>query len=541
MTVPWQGKEIDEILTEGNYGLQYWIKFMPLYERAFGGNGGKGDVSTMLALYDEQKGMKVSKLEQTGEALKTALAEADAQWDAQQGYARTLPTLWTGTAASSAMDMLTKQLAQADEDRKHARTAMNVIVEMTSSLRTSVAVKAYVTKELLEGPVGGSKVVKIDGKTPEDVELIIDVHEAREWINADQVRDLGRVFPEVAVPEDKIHKSTLGFINSDSQNLMTGEYGKKAHQVTDDWLQKVFKPDFDRKLSSYVEICNTVDSFFKQQYKNLTDAMAQVSEQSYPAPEEPAKPKTTESPTTTETPTSKEPPTTTASTTTTQSAATPSTATTPSTTTTPTTTNSTSSNPLQGLASLTQSASQLSSLAQTISQGLTSLGTSIKSGVDTAIEQVTKSLETKTEDEDGDDRKDKSIVEFDLGGKHMKVEIGADGQPKFVVVDADGKTHEYGVKLDDKGNPIISTNEPEVEDRESATPGDQLAPDSTDKPDEGTPATNENSPGSRTVPGVPSAGKREEDGEHTPQPMPVTGSQEEAADSGARLAEAGPL
>lgn len=42
MAVAWQGKTIDAILDEGSYGLQYWIKFMPLYEAAFGGNGGRG-------------------------------------------------------------------------------------------------------------------------------------------------------------------------------------------------------------------------------------------------------------------------------------------------------------------------------------------------------------------------------------------------------------------------------------------------------------------------------------------------------------------
>jgi hypothetical protein len=186
-------------------------------------------------------------------------------------------------------------------------------------------------------------------------------------------------------------------------------------------------------------------------------------------------------------------------------------------------------------------------LAQTVSQGLTSLGTSIKSSVDSAIEQVTKSLETKTEDKAGDgkvdNKKDKSIAEFDLGGKHMKIEIGADGQPKFVVVDGDGKTHEYGVKLDERGNPTISVDEPKIGDGKSTTSGDKPEPANADKPDGGTSAKEENTTGTPgTVPGTPSTGKREEDGEHTPHPMPEADPQpEEPADSGARLAEAGPL
>jgi hypothetical protein len=143
MTVSWQGKSIDTLLDEGTAGLRYWIEFMPLYEAAFGGNGGRGDVAELLAMYDEQRGMRLDKLEQAGEALKVALSEVDRQWDAQQGYTRRLPELWQGAAATAALDMLGKQSVLADEDRQHARAAMAVIADMAAALRSAVAAKAF--------------------------------------------------------------------------------------------------------------------------------------------------------------------------------------------------------------------------------------------------------------------------------------------------------------------------------------------------------------------------------------------------------------
>ncbi|WP_280252368.1 hypothetical protein [Nocardia abscessus] len=593
MTVSWQGKSIDTLLDEGTAGLRYWIEFMPLYEAAFGGNGGRGDVAELLAMYDEQRGTRLDKLEQAGEALKVALSEVDRQWDAQQGYTRRLPELWQGAAATAALDMLGKQSVLADEDRQHARAAMAVIADMAAALRSAVAAKAFATRELLEGPVGGGKVVQIDGKTPEDVKVVVDVHNAREWIDADQVRALGRIFPALAVPEDKINKSVLGFINSDSRNLLTGAYGDRVRSVTEEWLTKTFRPDFDRKLASYVDVCAEVDRLFKDQYTNLADALAQVADRAYPYPEASAapqpvapavqdEPKATGSPGPPGVPAATIPVSTTPSgipTSTTPSApATPSTPAAPSMPATP--------EPrlpsLDGLAAIGQVAREITSVAtgvgQALNSGLSALSGAITSGVDDAIEKLMQSTDPKSaEADDGlaDDKDEthRPKAEFDLGDKHVRFEIGPDGQVKLLLSEATGEVREFTLELNEHGMPIISATEPKAEDAQPPAPEDedpqQGAPEAEDGQPEApeseapeaeapeseapeaeekeapspapAPDTDAEQPG---LPGAtPPSARREEDGEHYPKPMPKQGEPESdtPVDSGAELAEAGPL
>ncbi|WP_039795698.1 hypothetical protein [Nocardia araoensis] len=574
MTVSWQGKSIDTLLDEGSAGLQYWIQFLPLYEAAFGGNGGRGDVGKLLAMYDEQRGVRLEKLEQTGEALKIALSEVDRQWDAQQSYARRLPELWQGPAAAAALDMLGKQSVLADEDRQHARAAMTVIADMASSLRSAVAAKAFATRELLEGPVGGSKAVAIDGKTPEEVKVIVDVHNAREWIDADQVRELGRIFPALAVPEDKINKSVLGFINSDSRNLLTGAYGDRVRSVTEEWLTKTFKPDFDRKLASYVDVCAEVDRLFTDQYKNLTDALAQVSEQSYPRPEGPSKPQpgtpvdqdkpqVTSAPGPPGAPAATVPASTAPSTvpawTTPDSPTTPSTPSAPSVPTAP----ALRMPALDGLAALSQVAREFvpvaTGLGQAVEQGVSALSGIIKSGVDDAIEKLVHSADpqrAEAEDRSEEARNEKfhAEAEFDIGGQHVKFEMGPDGRLALLLSDATGAERQFTLELNEHGIPVISTTEPEADNAEPSAP-EALTPESRNEespvpesqedekapPPGSEPDAGDGRPGlpSGTLPGT----RREEDGEHYPKPMPEQGEAEPDApvDSGAELAEAGPL
>ncbi|WP_280297305.1 hypothetical protein [Nocardia abscessus] len=583
MTVSWQGKSIDTLLDEGTAGLRYWIEFMPLYEAAFGGDGGRGNVAELLAMYDAQRGMRLEKLEQAGEELKVALSEVDRQWDAQQGYTRRLPELWQGAAATAALDMLGKQSILADEDRQHARAAMAVIADMAAALRSAVAAKAFATRELLEGPIGGGKVVRIDGKTPEDVKVVVDVHNAREWIDADQVRALGRIFPALAVPEDKINKSVLGFINSDSRNLLTGAYGDRVRSVTEEWLTKTFRPDFDRKLTSYVDVCAEVDRLFTDQYKNLADALAQVAERSYPYPEAPAapqpgapavqdEPEATGSPGPPGAPAATVPASATPSgipTSTTPSApVTPSTPATPSMPTTP--------EPrlpsLDGLAAISQVAREFTSVAtgvgEALNLGLSALSGAITSGVDDAIEKLMQSTEADDSVDDDKDETHRPKAEFDLGDKHVRFEMGPDGQVKLLLSEATGEVREFTVELNEHGMPIISATEPKAEDAQPAAPEAEApeaeareaeAPEAeareSEVPEAEAPESEEKAapspapaPDTDAVqPGLPGAtppsARREEDGEHYPKPMPKQGEPESDApvNSGAELAEAGPL
>ncbi|ASF10018.1 hypothetical protein CEQ30_24600 [Nocardia brasiliensis] len=205
--------------------------------------------------------------------------------------------------------------------------------------------------------------------------------------------------------------------------------------------------------------------------------------------------------------------------------------------------------------------------------------------MDDAIKNLQSSLQPTPVDRDNDGKPDQPAAEFDVAGKHLKFEMGADGL-KLTMSDADGKPQEFSLKLDEHGVPVLSVNEPKAEGEpvpsdepasdqpkgeqptgeqpkgerpvgEQPTPAAE-APQSKDpaaaprseepapsRPDQEAPAPKapaaEENTGQPGLPsGVPSA-RREEDGEHKPKPMPGSQNPDAPFDSGAELAEAGPL
>ncbi|MFD0365883.1 hypothetical protein ACFQZZ_30970 [Nocardia sp. GCM10030253] len=572
---------VDDILNVGAWGLQYWIRFMPEFKKAFPDHDVEYSVSDLEAMYDQQRGMNLVKLTGTADALKQVVGVVDEQIARQRAVLQRLPAVWSGNASQAAQQMIGDQLRYADEDRKKLQGAIDAIRVFVPDIRTAVEGKAEYTLALLEPiwitsveidgktaqNIGSDLPVVIDGKTPEDVAYMIDIKNAETWISYDQICWVYDHFPETREALDN------GYTHTDGKNNLVqyGMNGEIAQNAVKRWLDVLFKDDFTKKLTGFVDKCRAVDEHVKTQYQTLQASLGQLDQDSYPRPAgEPDKPSTPAG-TNPTTPAGTNPTTPAGTNPTTPAGTNP---TTPAGTnpTTPVSTNPTSTiNPLQGLASLSQVASTLSPLATQLAsaatQGLTALSGTIKEGLDQALQQIEKTLDPKqAEDKDGDGKPDeqkldekkdgKPAAEFDLAGKHLKFEMGLDGQLKAVVTDADGKAHEYSVKLDEKGNPVISTGGSEGEDGkplfpQGGNPGSPPGnPGNSDSP--GTPGSPAGPGGSASPPaenpnqaGVPTGApplRREEDGEHRPAPMPAPDGQEPPPfESGAELAEAGPL
>ncbi|WP_433624549.1 hypothetical protein [Nocardia sp. CA-120079] len=512
------GKNVDAILDTGSSGLQFFAQLIERYKKAFGHDPNL-TLNQIYARYDEQRGMNLEKLANTATALRSTLNEADAQWDTQYALSQKLDTIWQGQAAGAAKYMFGQQLTMAKEDRRKARAALDAITTVVPKLRLAVQSKADHVHEL----ASSSGEVKVDGKSPSDIDEIIEGANTG-WSDFSW-KDWGIVAAVGVVTVGAGTSAAAGVLGLDKES---------TKKVSRKWLDDVFKKKFEDTLTNFVDKCNSTDTAIKEAYPLLVKAMEELDSNPYPRPQGTATDKT---PSNNNNPTNNN--STTASSTpgpgTTPSTNT-STPTTTTTATTPTTT-TTASNLLSGLSSLTSAASQLTSLAQTVGQGLTSLGTSIKDGIDSAVQEIEKTLNpTSTEDKDGDGKPDdnSSGAEFDLAGKHLKFEMGQDGQLKLVSTDADGKSHEYSMKLDENGVPVISDTEVEKEGEDA---GGAFSDNSQQEEGTGTPGTTS---------GVPTGtgAKREEDGEHMPDPA-LTGTEEEKPeqpfDSGAQLAEAGPL
>lgn len=222
------GKSVDDILDYGAPGLEYWERFLPLYDRAFTAPHDI-ELSALQAAYDEQRGADLAKLDSARTELVQALDQSEAQWAAQCGVAQSLPSCWTSGAGGAALAMVVTQLRRAREDIDAARSAATAIGAAVEPLRQAVLTKAESVLGLLEETPGGVGKLAIAGKSPDDIEAMLGDH-------------------------------------------------------PDPWLTTTFKPDVEHKLAAFQAACTATNRCFESHYDTIVAAMNQVLDLPYPQP-----------------------------------------------------------------------------------------------------------------------------------------------------------------------------------------------------------------------------------------------------------------
>ncbi|MFI1915134.1 hypothetical protein [Nocardia sp. NPDC020380] len=221
------GKSIDQILDHGAPGLQYWERFLPLYEKAFGiPRPGTGELQ---ARYDEQRGTNLDELDTARTELAKVLAEAETQLAAHRDVAAGLPGIWSGGAGIQAIGIAEAQVRQARGDLDAAQAAAKVLEAMLQPLRQAALTKAEHTLALLEENADGTRTVAIGGKTPDEIDAMLADH-------------------------------------------------------SDPWLTNTFKPDVESKLDAFNAACKTTDQFFESQYESVIATLGAVVDAPYPHP-----------------------------------------------------------------------------------------------------------------------------------------------------------------------------------------------------------------------------------------------------------------
>ncbi|MEU8896922.1 WXG100 family type VII secretion target [Nocardia sp. NPDC048505] len=499
------GKDVDVILDDGCSGLQFFIQLHESYVSLYG-DPQNLTLKQLLDRYDEQRGMDLSKLSDTAAAMQTTLTEIDSELSRQKGLLTNLSSIWSGTAGDRANDMLTKQTQYAGEDREKFDAAKKAIDVAVPALQSAVQAKA----NLVNGFASESGEVKVDGKSVETIKMLVEAAKTgftSSWGFEDAF--LGVVTFGAAT----VIEGVRGLTNEGKQY-----YAQK-------WLDEHFKTTYNNRVTEFINQCNATHTAVSQAYSTLgasMDAIGKTREYPRPAvsntpsPAGPA-PSPGPSPGPSNTP----------------SQTTPAPSYTPSptgTTQTPASTTAASVNTaLSGLASTLATAltTAVSTFATVATAGMSALGTVISEAIEDLTDDDKDDDGKEDKEKDGnEEKKSTKSAEFDLAGKHYKLEVGADGQPKLVETSSDGKTQEYSVKLDANGNPIIDTGEKKEEKKE----------DTTQSPAAGTPTSG--------IPTTSTPKKGGQDGEHTPKVVPVTGEEkkpEPAAPTGAELSEAGPL
>ncbi|MFI1240431.1 hypothetical protein [Nocardia salmonicida] len=517
------GGSADEMLDLGAEGLQYFVEYLPRYGKASAAThaparaellaGADRNFDSIYAKYDTERGMDIAAIDRMSTALSKVMAKLPGEIDEQRRQLSALPSIWQGQTGDSASNMLNTQILRAEQDRTEAATIALELSNASTALRTAVRHKAVTVQSFWSPNTPDIPQQNSSGMSRTAIDEYIQV---------------------VAYEPDS-------------------DAGKKAKQ----WLVDIFMPHVHATYDKFIQLCKEVDTEIRRIYGVLVEALNKLDTGAYPMPQDSSKPQT---PVTTEQPTTKD----TSKGDTTSTGGTPTTtedtSTKPATTEDPSTTKDdddddddditdtiseitdTVSEVMTGLTSLVSSVSELESLvtstAETISSGLTSLSTSVQEGFASISSQLSSLMS--------------GGATFDLNGTQVSVGTDANGQLTVSTTDSAGNSHEYGMTLDANGIPVISEDQTSGEIG-SGTPetGTGQGPTGLEDTDEGTSSgatpnptgslnakgyAAENMPGAGSTPSV----DNEPDGEHWAEEYPVS-QQPDPGDSGAVLAEAGPL
>ncbi|WP_459547972.1 hypothetical protein [Nocardia sp. X0981] len=553
-----------ELLHEASKALRYFEILEVRYLRWVGDATSPefkpyGELHT---LFYQQNGLNEEAFRTAADTLKTVLEKVATERNEQATFAHTLPTVWWGDAATAASNMMATQLQLAEADITIVRKVQEGLAAAPQSLRDALAIKTCAAAE-----ISRSDEIEVRGKTPEDIDSIITFANGffasgALWGKDTLVDKVNRIFPELA----ESGSLYVPWISAEDSTYV----GKMREQCRT-WLDEIFKTEYESHLAEFVKACNQTNQYVAGIHDELVKAFQGLNATKYPCPKISQTPQTTTPPgTATSQPTGTGAPTT-PSTTTTPSATPPST----TTTTTPSTTPTGTDDPLSTVAALgTQLAS--SGLGTQLTEGLNALVSSASQQITSTLEQLREQAENildpdgedepaedldgdgePDQDTDGDGEPDEDLdgdgepdedadgdgepdpggdkgIEFN--GRTYKLEVGSDGQLKLVVDSPTGDPVTYRVEIGPDGIPAIVGD-----DRSGET-----APPETENPQ---PADRPSG-----VPGVP-AGKQQDDGEHRPQDYPPPQQSEEEpaepepaapppappVETGAQLAEAGPL
>ncbi|MGW6423804.1 hypothetical protein ACWF82_14095 [Nocardia sp. NPDC055053] len=568
-------QSVDDILNDGSKGLLYFEQLLPLYEEAFGNDAGWPTLKIQAA-YDQERGMNLAKLVTSADALQKMITVADTQRGNQQSAANALGSTWQGAAADAGIGRLREIVGLAEGDRGKVQALATAMSGAATALQKIVEDKAATVKKLADGnrvEVGSQRtLITIGEMTVVDIQQII-----RSSKSGDILSSLLQRLTEVPDIEDRAKELER---NSDA-------WKQAVKEICVDWLDTVFKKDYNDKLGVFNAQCTTTLIAVQGQYIAIQTAADAIEERAYPsvagvtatapgdntANGDPSKtnggqPGTNQAATNdgqTATAGTQNGDTSTGSPVKTQ-----------------TTDDSTADDDNDDdedddsdtSSALSAIASSLSELGSTVSSALTGdLGDSLTSAIESAGTAISDGIEQMTE-QASSLLSGEHEASFQLGDTKVSIEAGENGL-SLTTTDADGTTTQYRLALDENGIPVIEQDSSTTEDGDAspsaedegasgsgapesgggngeagladagaggvATPTTPETPDLTNAPVTSEIGSGEPSSGSvgAGVPVAPRPAQPGTDGEHTPTVEDHPASN--PADSGAILAEAGPL
>ncbi|MBF6172618.1 hypothetical protein [Nocardia blacklockiae] len=386
--------------------------------------------------YNQQRSMNLESLRTLSTTLQGAAKGTDTHPSAEDitrdlnGVATAVPEVWQGKGGVAATDHLAGYHAHASQQTQYLQAVSAALQGLPEVLLQIVKDKATFIAgfDTPQCPVAGH-AMRLDGAEDPVSPIITVASGDNDWLGS----HTQTVIQQFHLPD-----------------LNTKDNFSKFQEVCKDWLINHFGPAVREAFKAFVHECALADYYIRQAYKPVTTLLDSHDTTPFPTPGQPSTPGPSTPGPSTPGPSTPGP-------------STPGPSTTPAAT-TPAATTAASSTP--DLSSVLSGLSQLSgvgqSLGQSVTQGISALSSQIQQGLDGILGQHNASQQDPAADPNnsgGGGKDGKPAAEFDVAGKHMKIGLGPHGELQVEMSDSDGHGKTYELKLDEHGEPVISTEE----------------------------------------------------------------------------------
>lgn len=265
----------DELLDDGKMGLDFFEKFLPLYQDWAGkGPDFKGEV---VQEYDQLReidfGAFRADAERLGGVQKALLDQNDSMGQAFRGAKQT----WKGSAADAAESKVGSYSSAGTTVTNETENMAGAITPAADGIQQTVREYAKFVLEL-------GKEIKCAGKDPDDTKD--EIRKARGDINLEDLKDIG-IDDIFSGAWSIIKDQAIGLILGGPIGGMIGQFfGAKdacdqiRQGLIDDakkWLDESFKPEMEQKYQSFKDQSKATQDAVQAAYDQMLQA-AKVSD-----------------------------------------------------------------------------------------------------------------------------------------------------------------------------------------------------------------------------------------------------------------------
>ncbi|HEY3609000.1 MAG TPA: hypothetical protein VGL06_15970 [Pseudonocardiaceae bacterium] len=245
----------DEILEPGSRGMYYFQYFIPPYQNWV---GSAPDLDNDIKkVYDNLRGINFAKFRADATQLATSHGKLSDSSLNLSTATNSLGGFWQGPAAQAAGQYTNTFMQNAKTVTDGTTAAGQLITDQLKAIETAVLQRAQAVLKMYASDIGGFG--------PSDIQQIIDA--AKLNANDDELRGMAKwnVFSNV----DWGDTDCNGSLSQNVKNL--------ASMDATNWLNSVFKPNFDQKKTSFDSITKSTHDTVGQSFDAMNQGLGKIN------------------------------------------------------------------------------------------------------------------------------------------------------------------------------------------------------------------------------------------------------------------------